>query len=256
MPGKTTDDAKLPFPPYGGFVNFLNDLAAMEVLPNRLNQQVFGPSYSGSARWQILRAFRFFDLMAEDGIPNPFALAPLLDTKTRQEALATLLREHYKGLFDLPLATAGPAEVNGWFNGVGLDTATTRKAKSFFLAAAQDNGIPLHQLVASGRKVRTGRGRRKGGKGGKKDEQITPPVTPPSGEGSPRLDGSALFHPAIDAFLREARKLTEHETWTKEARDFVVQGFTTQLDLFLPVKAKGRAPRSESVPKSNGAAES
>ncbi len=45
-----------------------------------------------------------------------------------------------------------------------------------------------------------------------------------------------LFHPAIDAYLAAARRIIESDGWTQEARDRVVQGFETQLDLFLPVK--------------------
>jgi hypothetical protein len=250
MPDKASGEVKLPFPPYNKFVDFLNDLGGMGVLPNRLNQQVFATSYSGSSKWQILRALRFFDLTSDDGAPNTERLQPLFDPKTRQAALNALLQERYKNLIDLPLASAGPQEVNTWFTNQGLDAATTRKAKSFFLAAAAENGIAVHELVASkkggGRPVGAG-SRRKNRKAGKKDEPTTPtlPATPHVAHSH---DG-VLFHPAIDIFLREARKLTERDAWNDKAREQVIQGFTTQLDLFLPVKAKARVARAENEKK-------
>lgn len=247
MPDKASGDSKLPFPPYNKFVDFLNDLGAMEVMPNRLNQQVFASSYSGSAKWQILKALRFFNLMSEDGTPNKEGLKPLLDTKTRKAALVSLLQERYKSLIDLPLESAGPQEVNQWFTDQGLDTATTRKAKSFFLSAAADNGITVHELVAAKKGRPLGGGRRKSRKGGRKDDPPAQPTPPPSG--GEQLISGVLFHPSIDIFLREARKLTERDTWNEKAREQLIQGFTMQLDLFLPVKGKVRSPRSDGEKK-------
>lgn len=249
---RPANESALPFPPYGSFISFLNDLNAMEVLPNQLNQQVFSSSYSGSAKHQILKAFRFFGLMSEAGVPDEKQLRPLMEPATRQLSMGAILQEAYKALIDLPLETAGPAEVNTWFNSIGMDSATTRKAKSFFLAAAKENGIKMHSLVADKtRKSPAGTRRKRKPKPG---TQILPDPGNPEPQ-DPRRDG-ILFHPAIDAFLREARKLTGQDTWTQANRDLLIQGFTAQLDIFLPVKPKGRAPRSESAPKSNGAAES
>jgi len=167
---RPANDSVLPFPPYGSFTSFLNDLNTMEVLPNRLNLQVFSGSYSGSAKQQILRALRFFDLMDEAGVPNELALRPLLNPETREAPLSALVRQHYKALIDLPLETAGPAEVNEWFNAIGMDAATTRKAKSFFLTAAKSNGIKMHSLVMERTRKGGGGVRRKRTKGSK----ITP----------------------------------------------------------------------------------
>jgi hypothetical protein len=168
---RPANESALPFPPYGSLVNFLNDLNAMEVLPNQLNQQVFAPTYSGSSRVQIIRAFKFFDLTTETNGFNLDRLRPLMNPDTRADALAALLCEKYAALIALPLATAGPAEFNKWFNDVGMDPATTRKAKSFFMTAAKENGIKMHSLVAD--RVATRRGpsspRKKRGAGKKRD---------------------------------------------------------------------------------------
>lgn len=159
----------------------------------------------------------------------------------RSATLATAIREKFKALIDLPLETAGPAEVNKWFTDQGMDAATTRKAKSFFMAAAKENGIKMHSLVAdrvsrrgpSGpRKKRAAKNRGEGA--GDETAETT------KNQHHQRTDG-VVFHPAIDMFLREARKVTEGGNWTTEARKFVVDGFTNQLDLFLPVAKKSKS---------------
>lgn len=240
---RPASESGLPFPPYGSFISFLNDLNAMEVLPNQLNQQVFSSSYSGSARYQIIRTFKFFDLVDDKNAFVEDTLRPLLNPDTRPAALKKALEEKYAGLIALPLATAGPAEVNGWFNEIGMDSATTGKAKSFFTAAAKANGIKMHALVVE-RTARGGGGGRKRtkpkGKAANANVNVDDPPPPP-----PPPPGAVVFHPAIDMFLREARKVTEGDNWTADARKFVVDGFTTQLDLFLPVSKKARGGQGQ-----------
>jgi hypothetical protein len=185
---RPANESALPFPPYSSFINFLNDLNAMEVLPSRLNQQVFSSSYSGSAKHQVLRAFRFFDLTNAEGVPNLERLNPLLDPERRKAALPALLREKYKNLIEKPLETLGPADFNAWFNDIGMDPATTGKAKSFFMSAARENGIKMHSLVAerAGRRGPTGP-RKKRSK--RRDADNDTDGTPGGGQ---RLDTGAL----------------------------------------------------------------
>ncbi len=152
-------DAKLPFPPFGSFDSFLKDLAAMDVLPNVIDQGVFGQGYSGSAKSQILQAFRSFRLIDSNGVPDLGRLQPLLDDRTKNTALLGIMREFYATLFALPLASATPRQVNEWFGQHGLDPQTTRKARAFFLAAAKATGATVHSTVLS--KTRRGGGRRR-----------------------------------------------------------------------------------------------
>lgn len=257
---RPASESSLPFPPYGSFISFLNDLNAMEVLPNRLNQQVFSNSYSGSARYQIIRGFKFFALVRDDNAFEEENLQQLLNPDTRSVALAQLLQDKYSGLVGLPLATAGPAEVNKWFNDQGMDAATTAKAKSFFTAAAKANGIKMHPLVVE----RSARG---GGSGPRKvrrpsktkpaNAALAADVESESQKPTPPATSEILFHPAIDAFLRSARGITEGDRWTAAARDGLIAAFTNQLDLFLPVaNTKLAPPRKRSDAAPDGAAES
>lgn len=75
----------------------------------------------------------------------------------------------------------------------------------------------------------------------KTDKNKTTDPTPPSPSPVPisvsHRHDQVLFHPSIDAFLRSIRGLIESDSWNAEARERVLKGFETQLDLFLPVKS-------------------
>jgi hypothetical protein len=257
-PAKIDDQTALPFATFSSFVSFLDDLHEMGVLPNKINNGVFKPSYSGSGMNLIQRAFRQFGLTDDEGVPDEARLKPLVDPATRPAAMKALLEQKYAGLIALPLATAGPAEFNEWFVKAGMDATATRKAKAFFFSAARENGIEMHPTVA-GKVSRRGapRGKRKGKRANGDGDTTgqTPPVVPPT----PPRQGDVLFHPSIDAFLRAARTITEGDRWTQTARDGFIAAFTNQLDLFLPVTGTTRQtpPRKRAEPVADdGAAES
>jgi hypothetical protein len=253
-PAKIEDHAALPFPPHGSFMSFLDDLKEMGILPNKMNNGVFKASYSGSSMNLIQRAFRQFQLTDDEGTWDEARLKPLIDPSTRKAALKALLEEKYAGLIALPLAKADPTQFNEWFRQAGMDSTATRKAKGFFFAAARDAGIEMHPTV-EGKVSRRGAPRGKRKTAAKRDETPgvqTPPAPPP-----PPPPGDVLFHPAIDAFLRSARSITEGDRWTQAARDGLIAAFTNQLDLFLPVgNGKTAQTRKRAEPVSDGAADS
>jgi len=192
-------ESALPFPPYGQFISFLDDLNAMGVLPNQINASVLKASYSGSAVSQILRAFRFFDLVdAQTNAPAESRLRPLMETASRSGAIKDLLENHYAGLIALPLATAGPAEVNKWFADQGMDSVATRKAKAFFLSAAREHGVYVHALVAEKVPRRGPRGKRKAKTKPREDAANNLSGSTGEGEGS-----RTPLHPAVKAWIDE-----------------------------------------------------
>lgn len=241
---KTQERNNYPYVSAGTFMTTLDHIGAIGGSPNTLDRNALPPSFSGSSKYDVLHAFKFFGLIDKDGRPDTTAVDRLVDSKTRKEALAELLNTHYASLIALPLSTAGPTDVNKWFSD-NASPSTVQKAKAFFIALAKQVGLPMHALVAQSARASSGSIRRKRKKKGENSgnnggadatagaQQFNNPPPPP-----PPPD-KILFHPAVDAFLREARKLTEGETWTPEARQNVIQGFTTQIDLFLPVKKTG-----------------
>ena len=84
----------------------------------------------------------------------------VVNPETREAALLDLLKEHYASLFALPLATAGPTEVNRWFS-EHASPSVVGKSRAFFLAMAKQVGVSMHSMVSKGTRVATGSVRRK-----------------------------------------------------------------------------------------------
>lgn len=157
------------------------------------------------------------------------------------QELAGLVRSAYGEIFDI---IADPAEASGLDldrafhvydpagqrkNMIGLFLALCREAQLVPEADTNTRGRPpgSRSTIRSGNPNKgTIRPGNKGAAGG------TPPPPPPPNDG-------VLFHPSIDSFLREAKKLTQGEAWDRDARDHFIQAFTTMLDLFLPAKETG-----------------
>ena len=154
--------------PYSGFGTFLTTLDHYGAvgIPNLIDRNTLPPTLSGSSRYEILGTLKFFGLVDDDGKPNSDLLSRLIDGDTRRDTLVALLKEHYAGLFALPLATAGPGEISRWF-AANSTPSTADRARAFFLSAAKQMGIPLHTMVAKGTRSVTGSVKRKRRKTGK-----------------------------------------------------------------------------------------
>jgi hypothetical protein len=183
------------------------------------------------------RALTFLGLIDEatntTDVARRLAVAP---SDQYAVVLEEIIRAAYGPIFAIAdPQTATRTQVDDAFRGEKPESQRSRMV-AFFLGMCAEAAMTLREPPQGGR-ASNALPKKPNGANAPKARMPAPPPPPPV---SPqRYDtGGALFHPAIDAFLREARKLTEQETWTKETRDFVIQGFTTQLDLFLPVRLK------------------
>ena len=165
-----------PFVPYRSLVTSLDHLHEVTV-PNVIQKSLFSKSFSGGTIAQLMRAYRDLHLMDDDGKPNRTRLEPLVNPDTRDKALKQILLEEYKDLIGLPLATADYGQVKRWFDTLGLDADTTRKAMTFFTHAATAAGIELHKTL-SGKKRTRGPNKNKKDKAAKAGGEPRPPHTP------------------------------------------------------------------------------
>lgn len=232
--------ATVPYAPWTTFNTALETLRA-NGLPDKLDRSVF-KGQSGGTQAVLMASFKAAGGIDEDNVVQ-LILRKMVDPAQRKAAFKELAETRYKEVLALPSA-ATQAQFDQVFRDYGLNGATHRKAKAFFLRLADEVGITLSKHISVGTSNGTPgtppkprRSRQE-----KKDKPNSPPAPRP-----PSAGGEALFHPAIDAFLRESRKLIDGDSWSKEARDYVVQTFVSQLDLFLPVKPKGRGSRKETV---------
>lgn len=238
--------AEVAYAPFSSF-NTALDTLAQHGLPDKLDRTAFN-NQSGSTQAVLMSSLKAIGAINEEREVQPL-LRRLVDKTQRKEALNEIAQANYASIIALgPAATM--KQFDDAFTELGVQGATRRKAQAFFLKLADEVGLKLSTYITGAKNSSSSNAQPKAPRKKRARKGDDPPGggTPGGGGGSSQQidDGKALFHPAIDAFLREARKLTEQDSWNKEARDFVVQGFTTQLDLFLPVKGKTRT-RKESA---------
>lgn len=141
---RTDSDSKvaaLPYVPFQSFCTALDHLKSHGT-PDKIDSSVF-PTFSGSIVSHLLLAMRFLGLIDEKGRPQP-ALAPLVDEKTRKQAMGKLIPTAYSALFKkVDLAKASPSMLDEAVRSQNARGATTRKAKVFLIKAAQYSGLPV-----------------------------------------------------------------------------------------------------------------
>ncbi len=166
-----------------------------------------------------------------------------------QTILAELLRSAYAPIFEsYDPATATDMDLHNAFK--PYDPAGQRgQMIALFMALCREAGLASEgaEVRRRGRPSLGTRIRESNGRVNVKKATINKPATLLESERPADIrvkklnddeSDEILFHPAIDAYLRAARRIIESENWTADARARVIQGFETQLDLFLPIIAK------------------
>ena len=175
------EDSRLaaPYHPFRTLLNALDHLTAIGV-PHKIEERVF-PSFSGSMQKQLINSFRFLGLIDAVGAPTQNLLTLADKGKDRKAVLKDILLEQYSELVSLDLTKVSPSQFDDQLKEYGVNGATLRKAKSFFLKAAQYSGIALSPLL-----TRTTRNRNNGPRRRKtsiETKVVKPPldVKPPTG---------------------------------------------------------------------------
>lgn len=240
------DPQFMPYPPASKTVGVVRRIHEGTAGTTLSQKQLVSLGIAEGNSDRVQKALRFLGLIDAEGALT--ALATRLRKATSDEyptLLAEIIRSAYAPVFvaypDPSVATA--IDLNNAFK--PYDPAGQRQNMiALFLALCREAGL-VGEASGTPRRAPKGPSTRQGaapkGKGGGSAPPPPPGIqTPPPPPFFMQTDG-VLFHPAIDSFLREARKITEGDGWTKEARDRIVNGFATQLDLFLPVKNETRA---------------
>ena len=152
-------------PPYTSFQSIKTLIQGFKEhdVPGRIDRSVLG-NFSGAVGSQIMTALKFMDLI--DGSNHPTeALRNLVRSYGGDEwspALANIVRESYKPLFELNLETASPAQFNECFRSIYSGTdEVQRKSITFFLNAAREAGIKVSAYIMKNKKPRANGGARK-----------------------------------------------------------------------------------------------
>jgi hypothetical protein len=136
-----------PYIPFTTFLSALDAVAANSV-PNVIDRHSF-PSSSGSTVNGILSAFRFFGLIDHSGTPLAALRTLAMEKNERKVNIKLMLEKYYSTVFALNLAGATPPQLDQVFSTktYNVNGDTKKKAKTFFLKAAQYAEIPVSKLL-------------------------------------------------------------------------------------------------------------
>ncbi len=189
------DDSATESPPYISFRTFINFLERLESggIPQRIDRSYWGGFLSGGYGSQVIATLRYFRLIDEHDEPTP--LLEQLVQGDRNVELANILLTRYEPVIhgiDLSRATAGQLD-QAFRQKHQLSGDTLRKARVFFVHAAQFAHIDLSSHLTS--KTRTTvAGAKRNGKGVRRaDSNILEP--PPESALEPDTAGRSAGQP-------------------------------------------------------------
>ncbi len=145
--------------PFKTFLSALDRLA--QGMPDEINKECF-PTYSGVIQGQIIGALKFFELIDESGMPKGSVLERLAQQKSvdrRRANLLPLLKSQYSDIIKLDPTRLTPSKLDAVFDNYAISGDTKRRAKTFFIHAAQFAGLELSPLLT--RRTRASAGKRK-----------------------------------------------------------------------------------------------
>jgi hypothetical protein len=184
-----------PYLPWATLITALDHIKAIGGVPNEIDSSVF-PSLNHQSKSQLLSAFKFLDLIDENGKPKGETLNKLaLETEGRKTIMRSIIEKQYPDIVALDFQKITPTALD---NALGnsrynISGDTKKKAKTFLLKAAQFSGFTVSPLLTKiTRNRRREGGRRAGAAGGAAGPQVNnegsaaPPETPrreePQGE--------------------------------------------------------------------------
>ena len=154
--------AKPPYLPFSSFLTALDRLA--QAVPPKIGKDVF-PHHSGVLQGQLLGALRFLDLIDDNGIPKGNKLERLAtekDIPARRANLRPLLNAAYSEILKLDLTRMTPSQFDSAFERYGISGDTKKKAKAFFMKAAEFAQIEVSPLLIQRSRGSISARRRKG----------------------------------------------------------------------------------------------
>jgi len=144
---------ELKTPPYVSWktLNSVFDTLA-EGMPSRIDRSVFS-NQSGGVQAQLMTAFKFLELIEEDGTPTALLRAVAVPgEQQRKNALTTILSSAYPELFEADLKSMTAGQLYELMGKCYSCTGETReKAIRFLLAALQYAEIPVSRLLSQAR---------------------------------------------------------------------------------------------------------
>jgi hypothetical protein len=225
------DKKYAPYPPAGNLIHAIRNIREKGYAGKLTIEALESMGIPTGNTYRVQAAMKWLKLYNDDLVATEL-MAGIRKAATEKYPVLIegMVRESYAEVFQFANpATDSIDRVTDAFRSF-TPAAQRNRMVVCFLALCAEAGIALADSPVTEAKVpKSGKSQ-----GLKKKTKSTPPPPAP-----PRIEqqyGGVLFHPVIDAVLREAKKLIDNGDWSEDARKGLVQSFTTNLDLFLPVK--------------------
>jgi hypothetical protein len=216
--------AYVPFKTFETALDTLN-----QALPDQIDKSVFR-NQSGSTQSMLISALQSLDCMDEQGKKKP-VLARLVNPATRKDALREVITDKYKSIIAMA-ANATSKQFDDAFAEYGVAGDTKKKAKAFFLKAAQVLQIPLspHIALVSSTAASNGQKQPRNSRAGKKPKPRRLDETDSSKPLDPNL---GKLHPVIAAQIADMPP--NGEPWDAEDFSSWLHLFRTSIERYYKI---------------------
>ncbi len=197
-----------PYLPYRTFLSSLDKLA--EGVPPRIDRGIW-KNQTGSIQSLIMGAYRFFELIDDQGKPTKKLHDLVAHRDKPNEYVKAILEEKYAEVIKHNLSTMTENLINEYFeDAFGVEGETKRKSITFFLQAAKAVGISLSTFLQSQVRVRTSGTRRRRRDDAEEDEleQDTDAQPQHNGESKTielRSGGTLTLTASVEFFAMDSR---------------------------------------------------
>jgi hypothetical protein len=162
---------------YLTFVNMLDHLKGLKVMPTRIDNSLWSGKFSGTNGVLLNAGLRFLQLVDGDKPNKAFESLVFAEADGRKALLGGIIGKAYgPGLTNL--ANKTPKMVDEAIRGLGTTDSTHRKAVSFFIQAAKAADMPMPSTIAK-------RARNRPGAPSRRRANPAPPGGKPSEEHKP-----------------------------------------------------------------------
>jgi hypothetical protein len=213
---------------YLTFVNMLDHLKGLKVMPTRIDNSLWSGKFSGSNGVLLNAGLKFLKLVDGDKPNEAFESLVFAEADGRKALLKETLGKAY-GSELTNLANKTPRMVDEAIRGLGSTDSTHRKAISFFIQAAKAADITMPSVIAKRARNRPGTPARRRTNGASPSEK-------------PRAASDEHKQPILNGEDGAAKIVELHgatvKLWSSSANLIQLAAFPDELKWFTEVLAK------------------
>ncbi|MBL7209191.1 MAG: DUF5343 domain-containing protein [Dehalococcoidia bacterium] len=225
--------AKPPYVSFRTFLNFLEWLHDIVVIPDRLDRSFWGERLSGATGPQLIGALRFLGLIDDNNRPQRKLQDMAKKTDERKAIIREQLLKCYAGAVQgLDLQKATPGQLEEGFRTYSISGETLRKAQAFFIHATEYCGITLSPHIT--KKTRTAKRTNEAKKRTRPARRRLPEEELPPDKTTQDMRLEHDLHPSLRVLLAELLQIGSN--WTEGQQERWLNIWGENVKYFHPTK--------------------